>query len=38
MLRQQVELLDNAIDDTQKEIDDLNVIQNRYVASCVLAK
>ena len=33
MLRQQAELLDNAIDDMQKEIDDLKIIQDRYGVS-----
>ena len=33
MLRQQAELLDNPIDDMQKEIDDLKIIQDRYGVS-----
>lgn len=35
-LRQQIDLLDKAIEDTQKEIDDLKIIQTRYVLANIL--
>jgi hypothetical protein len=37
-LRRQAELLDAAIEETEKEIDDLKIVQTRYVgASCTMS-